>query len=712
MASVSQTRGEQSQVSPSDLLVTGDRDLGVELRALLGSLRPQIAVHFVEREALLAAFVDGDGELGKVEAPELIVAAFELLDTGSLAWLRRLVANTKLPVLAIVPAHPAQRSAQRSRAQEVGAIDCLLRDELSAPLLEAAIVHARNHRRQSAGLAELRERFSLAIRGAKDGMWEWDLVRGRVFYSQRWRELLGLRSDEVEPDLQTWLSRVHPEDIDRLRDELEALMKGQEPVHESEHRIRDGEGEWRWVLSRGVIHRNSEGRALRMAGSLTDISPYRQRERAIREESRQDQLTKLPDRRVLHERLARAVELAREHGDYGFVVLLLEVDRLAQIRDSYGLDAADEVFALIAKRLRGSLEPEASMFRFSPEKLAILLEDVDSPGVGTHVANQIHEAVAEPFEVRGVTTYTTVSIGMTSSAHGYTQVEEVVADVSAATDTARERGRNRHEIYDTSMRIESRTLLALEMALRRAIDEDQFELHYQPIVRVDERKLLGFEALIRWRHPERGRVAPGEFIPVAEDTGLIIPIGRWVIRQAVRQLHAWREEFDARELVVSVNLSARQVGDPLLLETIDTALAETGLEPEALKVELTESMMMDSGDQVTTLLQDIRSRGVEIWIDDFGTGYSSLGYLHRFPVDGLKIDRTFVEQLDGTAQSETMVRTILGLARNLGLSVTAEGIETEVQAKQLESLGCLRCQGWLLGKPLGVDETHALLEKG
>nr|WP_255216339.1 GGDEF domain-containing phosphodiesterase [Pseudenhygromyxa sp. WMMC2535] len=620
-------------------------------------------------------------------------------------------------MLAIVKAHAEQRSALRRRAQEVGAIDCLLYGELTPALLEAVIVHARNHIHQSARLAELRDRFSLAIRGARDGMWEWDLVRSRVFYSQRWRELMGIGSGPVEPTIESWLSLVHPQDVDDLRGNLENHIKGLLPVHEHEHRVRDSEGDWRWVLSRGVVHRDIDGRAMRMAGSLTDLTPYRQRELNIRERSREDKLTKLPDRPVLFERLARAVELARAHEDFEFVVMLVEVDRMTQLRDSYGVVEADAAFATIAARLREALGSECALFRFEGDKLAILLEDVDHPGVGTHVADQIHRVVADPFEVAGALSFTTVSIGMTSSAHDYAKVEEVISDVSAATDTARERGRNRHEIFDTSMRIEARTLLALEMSLRQAIDEGELRLHYQPIYTIaagrtpEESRwvIAGFEALMRWEHPERGLVSPGEFIPIAEDTGLIIPMGRWAIRQAARTLHGWHEEFGRTNLSLSVNLSAKQVDDPLLLETIDTILAETSLDPACFKLELTESVMMDRVDEVTELLQQIRSRGVEIWIDDFGTGYSSLSYLQRFPVDGLKIDRSFVMQLDGSERSEAMVRTIIALAQGLGLHVIAEGIEERFQAEQLGRLGCERFQGFMLGKPMPESRIRELL---
>ncbi|HLT39603.1 MAG TPA: PAS domain-containing protein, partial [Enhygromyxa sp.] len=293
-------------VAGTDLLVTGE-DLSGEITGLLVSLQPRVHVHFVARDEVLATLgVPPSNERPslppEVGSPEVVVAVVDALHNTNLGWMRRLVANSRLPLIVVATGDAEQRSSLRERAREVGAIDCLLRSELSAPVLEAAIAHARNHGHQIARLTELRERFSLAIRGARDGMWEWDLVRGRVFYSQRWRELLGLPHDAIAPTLDTWLARVHPQDIDRLRANLDAHMQGQIPVHEHEHRIRDADNEWRWVLSHAVLHRNASGEAIRMAGSLTDISPYRQRERALREQSRHDSTTNLPDRRVFLER--------------------------------------------------------------------------------------------------------------------------------------------------------------------------------------------------------------------------------------------------------------------------------------------------------------------------------------------------------------------------------------------------------------------------
>ena len=697
----------QAELGVRELLVAGE-DLSNELGGLLRSLRPQAQVRFIASEQHSAL-----ADQHEADATFLVV---DLLGPDTIESIRELTASARTPLIVIASGHGSDRSVLRERVREVGALDCLLRTELSTPLLEAAILHARDHSRHTGGLVELRERFSLVLRGARDGIWEWDLVRNRVLYSQRWRELIGFGGHALPPTLDAWLSRVHPHDIANLRANLEAHKRGEIPIHESEHRIRAADNEWRWVASRALVDRRADNHPIRMSGSLTDISEFRRHERALRVQTRQDPLTKLPDQRVFLERCARCVELAQAHSDYGFIVLLVAVDRLPQIRDSFGVEAAERVVALMATRLRGCLRPDDLMFRFSSGKFSILLEEVDDPEVGTVLAERLHAAAASPFEIGGATTYTTVSIGMTSNAQGHRQVKELVTDVLAATDSAREHGRNRHEVYDASMRVESRALLALEMALRDAIEREQLELHYQPIVKLGAHMgparaedLIGFEALLRWEHPELGRVSPVEFIPLAESTGLIVPLGRWVLREAIRTLAALQAESGLDHLCVSVNLSIKQVGDPLLLEALDAALAETGLAPQCLKIELTESVMMDEVEQVSALLQAIRGRGIEIWIDDFGTGYSSLAYLHRFPVDGLKIDRAFVETLDGTSASATLVRAMLGLAENFGLSVVAEGIETEVQAQHLAQLGCTRCQGWLFGRPQDADRIRALL---
>jgi diguanylate cyclase (GGDEF)-like protein/PAS domain S-box-containing protein len=600
------------------------------------------------------------------------------------------------------------RREQREALKRAGAAESVLLEDLSAALLDLAIDAALNAAELNGQLSDLRERFGLAIRGANDGMWEWNLETDALFFSQRWKELLGFDGDEIGTDTEEWLGRVHPDDLARLRRDLEDLVEGNKSQHTMEHRVQAKDGSYRWVLSRGVVQRDSRGRAVRLAGSLTDISEYREREENLREQSLHDAATDLPRRELFMERLARAVELSRAQSDYSFAVLLVDVDRFGHLHDSVGTRAAEHILAQLARRLEATVSEENLVARFGGQMFAILLENLTDASEATQVADRVNDAVKKPIELDGEQIYVTVSIGVTSSAGNYTNVDDVITDVSTAAGRARDGGTSR-EIFNTQMRIEAMTMLRLEMQLRQAVERDEFVLHYQPIVTLENRALVGFEALVRWNHPRRGLVAPGEFIPIAENTGLIVPLGRWALHEAARQLGAWRKEFGLSEndLSISVNMSGRQTTDPRLLQEIESALKMNDLGRGSFKLELTESVLMENAELVTDLLNRLRSRGVLIYVDDFGTGYSSLSYLHRFPVDGLKIDKSFVDVLDGTTQSTTMVRTILDLARNLDVEVVAEGIEDDGQAQLLHELGCELAQGYLFARPLSPEDARA-----
>ena len=635
--------------------------------------------------------------------------------SGERRMWTRFVRDRRVPNIPIITIDldgtAQERSQRRSALLKEGASAYLRRSELTGALLEATIFATLERARMKQALSEVQERFALAVRGANDGVWEWILETGEMHFSRRWRELLGYGVDDLSNTVSEWFDRVHPDDIDGLRTDINAHLAGEKPYHESEHRIRASDGTYRWVISRAVAQREGN-RPVRMAGSLTDTSDFRLREQKLREESRQDPLTGLPRREPFLEELARAVDMTSADPNYTFTVLMVDVDRFRWLADSIGHQAADGMLSILARRLLACVRPGDTVSRFGGDKFAVLLENLDDVQVATDIANRIRLSVHEPFDVDGQTVYTTVSIGLTTSSRGYDDPDEVISDVAAAANKAKERGQDRHEVFDTKMRIDALTTLRLEVALRQAVERDEFELHYQPIVELGTGNLAGFEALARWRHPRRGIVSPGEFIPVAEQTGLIVQIGRWAIREALRQLGRWQESLPALgPLSMSVNLSGRQIADPRLLEEIESALRENNVKAGTFRLELTESVLMDNAETVHRILSALRKQGVCIWVDDFGTGYSSLSYLHRFPVDGLKIDKTFVDALDGSDQGAAMIRTILSLADNLDFEVIAEGIEQTMQADELIRLGCQKGQGFLFGRPLAAASVAGLIDK-
>ncbi|MEM6993298.1 MAG: EAL domain-containing protein [Myxococcota bacterium] len=631
------------------------------------------------------------------------------------SWLRfvRDRRVPSIPVIFLEEVPPSSRIGRTRRREQLlleGAAAYLRLAELSGPLVEATIVHALERARMRRAMEEVQERFALAVRGSNDGVWEWIIASDDMHFSRRWRELLGYGVDDLANAAEEWFSRVHPEDLPGLKSDLHAHLDGAKPYHEHEHRLRASDGTYRWVITRGVAQRDEKGQPVRMAGSLADTSDFRLREQKLLEESRNDALTNLPRREPFLERLRNSIDLSSEYDDYAFSVLVVDVDRFRWLADSIGHHAADKMLAVLAQRLASCIRPGDTLSRYEGDMFSILLDNVDDLELGSQIAERIRATTNEPFDIDGQTVYATVSIGLTTSRRGYDDAEEVMNDAMAAANRAKERGQDHYAVFETKMRIDALTTLRLEVALRQAVEREEFELHYQPIVDLESARLVGFEALVRWRHPRRGLVPPSEFIPLAEQTGLIVPLGRWVIREAVAQLVRWRGLFPTTELTMAVNLSGRQVADPRLLEEIQKTVGDNALLPGTLKLELTESVLVENADVVQRFLTTLRGSGVSIWVDDFGTGYSSLSYLHRFPVDGLKIDKAFVDGLDGSEQSAAMIRTILSLADNLGVSVVAEGIEEPVQAKQLRELGCKEGQGFLFSKPIVADAVKGLLD--
>lgn len=419
-----------------------------------------------------------------------------------------------------------------------------------------------------------------------------------------------------------------------------------------------------------------------------------------------DALTGLPNRSLFTDHLRVALRRGHQNEKYLFGVLFLDLDRFKNINDSLGHPCGDELLKLVARRLEACIRQTDMVARFGGDEFAILLDAIQDASDAVRVAEKVQEAISAPFKLASHEAITTASIGVALSTSGYTEAEDIIRDADTAMYRAKDRGKARCEIFDTAMHTRAVTLLRLESDLRRALEKDELCVYYQPIVSLASGELHGFEALVRWQHPERGIVAPDDFVPLAEETGLILPIGLRVLWDACNQLRKWQQySLSNRDLIMSVNLSGKQLMQPDLIERIEEVLHESQINPWHLKLEITETVVMENPELAAVTLAKLRSLGVRLSIDDFGTGYSSLSYLNRFPVDTLKIDRSFVTSMNAADENLQIVKTIVTLAGNLGMQVVAEGVETEEQLEQLRSLKCQYGQGYLFSKALAATDA-------
>jgi diguanylate cyclase (GGDEF)-like protein len=408
--------------------------------------------------------------------------------------------------------------------------------------------------------------------------------------------------------------------------------------------------------------------------------------------------------------LQLALARAKRHEDYRFAVLFLDLDRFKVINDSLGHVVGDKLLVGIARRLETAVRPGDTVSRLGGDEFTVLLDDLSDAGEAEAVAGRLLEELAMPYNLGGHEVFISVSIGIALSTTGYQRPEDILRDADTAMYRAKQLGKARYEVFDQAMHTRVMDQLELERDLRRAVERQELFLNYQPIVSMDTGVIRGFEALVRWQHPERGVIPPAKFIPTAEETGLIIPIGIWVLGEACRQMRRWQELCPADEpLTINVNLSGKQFTQPDLLEQIKEVLRETGLDPRSLKLEITESVVMENIETATRMLEQLRALGVELSIDDFGTGYSSLSYLQRFPVGTLKIDRSFVSRMTESEGTAEIVRTVMRLAQNLGMDVVAEGVETERQREQLRALECEFGQGYYFSRPMDGEAAEAFL---
>ncbi len=654
----------------------------------------------LEANAALAALADRPlDSLASTDLAELLDVPAATLDS----WAQAMLAGGVVRGVDV----QLRRSDGRRTPVEVSASVLVLG---TGPCL-AFILHDLTERQQAQhALLESEERYALAARGANDGLWDWDLRAGAIHYSDRWKQMLGYKPEQIGPDLEAWLGRVHPDERDRVRLALQAHLDGTSPHFESEFRILHRDGQYRWMLCRGLAVTDEAGAAARMAGSMTDITERKFVEQQLVHDAMHDALTGLPNRALFADRLGRAQERARRHEASSFAVLFLDLDRFKVINDSLGHQAGDQMLEEIGRRLVRATRAEDTVARLGGDEFAILVEEVPNATVATRVAQRIEAALNATMTIRGQEVFPAASIGIALYNAGYTQPGEILRDADIALYRAKALGRGRHEVFDTELHEQAVALLQLESDLRRALRENEFRLVYQPILTLDRSTPYGFEALLRWQHPTRGLLPPSEFIALAEETGMIVPMGAWVLREATRQARAWQTAWNrGGRLTMSVNLSSRQFAHPDLATQVQTALAESGLDPASLTLEVTESVLIDNPRSAQELLQRFSSLGIRLALDDFGTGYSALSYLHRFPFDTLKIDRSFISGIDANGKDPAIVKAIVALADNLGMEAVAEGVETEAEEAMLRTLHCKYVQGFRYARPMQPQDVMAWL---
>ncbi|MGQ0675688.1 MAG: putative bifunctional diguanylate cyclase/phosphodiesterase [Rhodospirillales bacterium] len=560
------------------------------------------------------------------------------------------------------------------------------------------------------GAATPTDLFALAAEGANDGLWDWDLTRDHVLYSARWAEMLGLKTTEFDPRSAAWLGRVHPDDAEGLRLAIAALIDGASQRLEHEQRVRHADGAYRWMLTRAVAKRDAAGRAVRIAGSQTDVSDRHWQREQLAFDAFHDGLTNLPNRALFLDRAGQALAAGRRRQGSGAAVLALDVDRFKLVNDSLGHGAGDEFLTVLARRLESCLREGDTLARVGGDDFAILVGQADGVDQAMTIAERVRAMTGAPIVLDGQEIFVSLCIGIAVASARVRSPDELLRDAFLALYRAKALGTGRVEMFDQGLHARAVKRLKLDSDLRRAVERDEFDAYYQPIVALDTGRILGFEALARWVRGERGPVSPAEFIPAAEDAGTIVEIGRRITAAAATQLADWqRRGLAGPETAVNVNISAKQFSQTDLVGEIRGVLVRTGLAPGRLKLELTESAIMENPELARSILIQLRELGVRLCVDDFGTGYSSLSYLHRFPFHTLKIERSFIARIAERQSEQTLIKTIVELGLALGLEVVAEGVETDEQRRQLLALKCAIGQGYLFAPPVPAESAAGLL---
>ncbi len=574
--------------------------------------------------------------------------------------------------------------------------------------IEAAEAQARQAGLHAQELAESEERFRSAFNYAAIGMalvapdGKWLQVNSALC------KILGYAESELLAT--NFQILTHTDDLEAVSRHIAQLFIDQVSINPIEKRYVHKLGHTVWASLSASLVRDSKTKSSRFIFQIQDITDRKRAEEKLAHDAFHDALTNLPNRTLFIDHLKMAMARAERHQDHRYAVLFLDFDRFKVVNDSLGHLVGDKLLVTIARRLESCLRPADTIARLGGDEFTILLEDIKGAGEAVAFAERLQKALTFPFKIDEHEIFISLSIGIALGNSDYLKPEEILRDADTAMYHAKSSGKARYAIFDREMHTRALKRLQLETDLRHAVEREEFFLVYQPIVSLETARLVGFEALVRWQHPERGLISPAEFIPLAEETGYILPIGHWVLEHACQQMHEWQKQAPQKlPLSMSINLSGKQLAQETITEQVKQILRRTGVDPRQIKLEITESVVMENIETATDTLNQLRALGIQLSIDDFGTGYSSLSYLHRLPVNTLKIDRSFVIQMMKNNENAEIVRTIVSLAKTLSMNVIAEGVETVEQLEHLQKLECNNGQGYLFAKPLKVEEAHALV---
>jgi diguanylate cyclase (GGDEF)-like protein/PAS domain S-box-containing protein len=569
--------------------------------------------------------------------------------------------------------------------------------EARLAVAERRVREIQEQSRAEEALRSSEERWTLASQGANDGLWDWNLKTGEACYSPRWTAMLGDEEVVLRGSCQDWLCRIHPEDVSRVRAKLAAYLKGRTSRFEDEHRMLHRDGSYRLVLCRGSAVRDARGRARRMAGAQMDVTEHRNC----------DALTGLANRTLFKERLGQAFARSRREAGAAFALLFVDLDDFKAVNEELGHLAGDRLLTAVARRLEVCLRPGDLVGRLGGDEFGVLLEPIKDLADATQVAARIQSELLATRNA-GTAVVPSASIGIALSATSHERVEDLLRDADAAMRRAKAAGKARYEVFDVGMRDRLRDERELESALQRALQGNELFLLYEPIVSLENGQASGFEALLRWRHPRRGLLPAPEFVPVAERTGLMVPISEWMLREACAQLKRWQRLSGGGGLQLAIDVPGRQLAARGFVEKLELLLRETGVSARSLRLEVTEAVLLARPPNLGATLEALHRLGVRLCIDDFGSGYSRLADLRQLPVQTLKVHPSFVTPL-GDGGDTGVVRAVLSLAHSLGLDAAAAGVESEAQAASLRALGCVEGQGPCFSGPLTPEGVESWL---